>query len=265
MKLKKIIAAVAAAAVAVSTMAINAFAYKVSEVDGNYFAYVKGTEGWSNDTGRPITDVYGVTFHVKFNADDIANGVWIGGNIGYNTDKENWKVQEWANMDGKPILADVENGTITYKSSSPVFQGTEEWAQLILQVYDGATVTVESADLLDKDGKPLSEEAGAAAPAETEAAPAETTAAPAETEAAPADAEEEAEPVEEEAAPAEEEESAEEEAAPAETEAAPAETAAAPAAEATTTSAATGNTAVASIAAVMAAAGIAVIASRKRK
>lgn len=249
MKLKKIIAAVAAAAVAVSTMAINAFAYKVSEDGGNYFAYVKGTEGWSNDTGRPVTDVYGVTFHVTFNADDIAEGKWIGGNIGYNSDKENWKVQEWANMEGKPILADVENGTITYKSSSPVFQGTEEWAQLILQVYDGANVTVESADLLDKDGKPLSEEAAAAAPAETEAAPAETEAAPAENEA---DAEEEVE-----AAPAEEE-------APAETEAAPVETTAAPAAEATTTTPATGNTAAATVAAVMAIAGAVAIAAKKK-
>lgn len=220
MKLKKIIAAVAAAAIAVSMTAVNAFAYKVVLDDGNYFAYVKGTEGWANDTGRPITDVYGVTFHVTFNADDIANGVWMGGNIGYNSDKENWKVQEWANMEGKPILADVENGTITYLSTSPVFQGTEQWAQMILQIYDGANLTVESADLLDKDGKPLSEEAGAAAPAETEAAPAD--------------------------------------------EAAPAETTAAPAAEAATAAPATGNTAAATVAAVMAVAGVVAIAAKKR-
>lgn len=247
MKLKKIIAAVAAAAIAVSMTAVNAFAYKVTLDGGNYFAYVKGETGWSNDTGRPITDVYGVTFHVTFNADDIANGVWIGGNIGYNSDKENWKVQEWANMEGKPILADVENGTITYLSSSPVFKGTEEWAQMILQVYDNANVTVESADLLDKDGKPLSEEAGAAAPAETEAAEAEADEAEA---AAPEDTEEAAD--EDDAA------------APAETAAAP-ETTAAPAADTTTTSTATGNVPAAVMVSVMALAGTVVIASRKKK
>ncbi len=107
---------------------------------------------------------------------------------------------------------------------------------------------------------------GAAAPAAEETAPAEEAAgegeaAPAEDAAPAAEADVTDEDAADDAAPAEEAApAAADEAAPAET------TAAAPAADtAATTAAATGNVAVASIAAVMAVAGAAAIASRKRK
>ncbi len=253
MKLKKIIAAVAAAAVAVSAMAINAFAFDVNKTDeGIYTVIAKGEKGWTAATGKSITEVYGVTFHVEFDSEAIESGTWMGGAIGVNSKSTNWKTEEWATSD-KPIVADVENGTITYLSDKAPFTEADEWAWFVLQPYDGVKMTVKSADILGKDGKALSEEAGAA-PAETEAAPAETEAAPAETEAAPAEADAEEEV---EAAPAEEE-------APAETTAAPAETAAAPAAEAETTTPATGNTAAATVAAVMAIAGAVAIAAKKK-
>ncbi len=253
MKLKKIIAAVAAAAVAVSTIAINTFAFTASKNDeGIFTVIVKGENGWTSATGADLSEVYGATFHVEFDADAIANGTWIGGAVGVNSKSTGWKVEEWATSD-KPIIADVENGTITYLADKAPFSASDEWAWFVLQPYDNAEITITSVDILGKDGKVLSDEAGAA-PAETEAAEADEAAETEADEATEAEADEAADDTAEDEA-----------AAPTETEAAPVETTAAPAAETTTTTPATGNAPAAVMASVMALAGAAVIASRKRK
>lgn len=262
MNFKKIVAAVAAAAVAVSTLAISTFALGTDGYvkDGTLYINADKPEDptWAADAGVALTDVYGVTFHVTFKESEVANdGTWIGGGIGANSPSTGWKSIEWGRSD-KEIIADLANGTITWLSSEPVFKEDDIYAQLWLQTW-GGTVTVNSADVLGKDGVLLSD-APAAAPAEEEAAAEETAeeAAPAEEEAAPA--EEEAAPAEEEAAPAEEE------AAPAEEEAAPAVEEAAPATDTTATApAATGNVAAAAIVSVMAVAAAAAVATKKRK
>ena len=103
MKLKKILAAVAAAAVAVSTMAVNAFAidkgtYLVDD-SGNTFLYLVADDGkpqWAVDNSVTVTDIYGVTWHATFNADEVANeSAWIGGGIGANSNSTGWKQLEW--------------------------------------------------------------------------------------------------------------------------------------------------------------------------
>ena len=259
MKLKKILAAVAAAAVAVSTMAVSAFAID----KGDYFAdgtlYLVADDGkpqWAVDNYVDITTIYGVTMHCGFDAGEIADeAAWIGGGIGANSNSTGWKQIEWGRNE-KEIIADLENGTVTWQSTEPIFKADDAYAQFWIQSW-GGTVTFDSVDILDKDGNVIQP---GEAPAETEA--------PAEDEAA--DEPEAEAPVEDEAdedvdEPEEVEDEAEEpaeEPAPAETEAPAAEVA--PAVE-NTPAPATGNTAVATVVAVMAVAGAAAIVAKKRK
>ena len=265
MKIKKILAAVAAAAVAISAMAVNTFALTAENYlkDGTVYINADKAEDptWAIDAGVDQTTVYGVTYHVTFSESEVADeAAWIGGGIGANSPSTGWKQIEWGRTD-KTVIADLENGTITWLNTAPVFKANDQYAQFWLQTW-GGTVTINSADILGEGGVILSTDEPAPAPAETEAAPEETEAAPAETEAEA--------PVEDEVDVAVDDD--EDEAAPEETEAAPVETEAAapavteaPAPAVTTTPAATGNTAVASIAAVMAIAGAAAIVAKKRK
>ncbi len=240
MKLKKIVAAIAAAAVAVSTMAISAFAIK------DY------PNGYTLDLiaeGYTVTDVYGFTFNIS---GDIDSG--LGGGVGFNSATTGWESHEWGNADaGKEINA--SGGKVTFTKDAPVFaesdatDPTNPYAQIWMQQWWGSDITIDSVEVLGADGVVLTPAAKEEAPAETEApaeeAPAEeTTEAPAEEEAVVAEEVVEEEIVEEEVV----EEVVEE----------------APEADTTTEATATGNVAVASIATVMALAGAAALVSKKR-
>ena len=258
MKLKKIVAAIAAAAVAVSAMAVNAFALSTKDYvkDGTIYLVSEKAEepNWTADAGVAVTDIYGATYHVTFDAAEVANeSTWIGGGIGSNSNSTGWAQNEWGRND-KPIVADLENGTITWLSDKPIFAADDAYAQIWLQAW-GGTVTVNSVDILGAGGTVIATGEEAAAPAE-EATTEE--AAPAEEETAAAD--------EEVAAPAEEEVVADEapvEDAPAAEEAV--EEAPAADAEAATAPAATGNTTAAVIVSVMAVAAAAAVVAKKRK
>ena len=258
MKLKKIVAAIAAAAVAVSAMAVNAFALSTKDYvkDGTIYLVSEKAEepNWTADAGVAVTDIYGATYHVTFDAAEVANeSTWIGGGIGSNSNSTGWAQNEWGRND-KPIVADLENGTITWLSDKPIFAADDAYAQIWLQAW-GGTVTVNSVDILGAGGTVIATGEEAAAPAE-EATTEE--AAPAEEETAAAD-EEVAAPAEEEVvtdeAPAEEAPAAEE----------AVEEAPAADAEAATAPAATGNTAAAVIVSVMAVAAAAAVVAKKRK
>lgn len=259
MKLKKILAAVAATAVAVSAMAVNTFALAATNYLKDGYVYINADKpedpNWSVDSGVAVTDVYGVTFHVEFKAEEVADeATWIGGGIGASSPSTQWKQIEWGRKD-KEITADLENGTITWLSTEPVFKADDVYAQFWLQTW-GGTVTIKSADILGKDGAILS----------TDDAPAETEATEATTEATEAtEAADDADDTDDVAADDTDDVAVDDadDADVADTTAAPETTAAA--ADTNTTPASTGNVAVASIAAVMAVAGAAVIASRKRK
>ncbi|MBQ3160994.1 MAG: hypothetical protein IJC04_02580 [Oscillospiraceae bacterium] len=265
MNLKKIVAAVAAAAVAVSAMAVNAFAVidttnYMKEGDANGTVFVRadkeGDPNLTADTGIALDTIYGVKYYVEFGSED-----WIGGGIGANSQSTGWLSNEWA-TNAKPIVADVENGTITWLLDKPVFAESDTYCQFWIQTWSG-TLTVKSADILDANGNVIEI---AAAPAE------EATEAPAEeaTEETTEAAEEEA-AVEEEAAEEEtaeevvEEEIVEEEIVEeVEEEVVEEVVEEAPAADTTTEATETGNVAVASIAAVMALAGAAAVVAKKR-
>ena len=280
MNFKKIIASVAAAAVAVSAMAVSAFALTTETHRTDATLYVISEKpdqekpSWITNSGYTIEDVYGVTYHVEFKAEEVADpATWIGGGMGANSNSTGWKQIEWGRAD-KEVVADLENGTITWLSTTPVFKTSDKYAQFWLQTW-GGTVTVKSIDVLGKDGVVLSDETPDPVdePAE-EAAPADE----ATTEAADATAADDADEALDEAADedvvADDADAADEDVVADDTadedvvvtdDAADEAVVDAPAADADTAAAATGNTSAAVIFSVMAVAGAAAIVAKKRK
>ena len=276
MNFKKIIASVAAAALAVSAMAVNTFALTTETHRTDATLYVISEKpdqekpSWITNSGYTIEDVYGVTYHVEFKAEEVADpATWIGGGMGANSNSTGWKQIEWGRAD-KEVIADLENGTVTWLSDTPVFKTSDKYAQFWLQTW-GGTVTVKSIDVLGKDGVVLSDETPDPVdePAE-EAAPADE----ATTEAADATAADDTDEALDDTADAADDEVTADEADDsdvADDDAVVADDAAdeavvdAPAADADTAAAATGNTSAAVILSVMAVAGAAAIVAKKRK
>jgi hypothetical protein len=266
MNLKKIISAVAATAVAVTTMAISSFAIK------DY------PDGYTLDLiadGYNVTDVYGFTFNISGNIDS-----GVGGGVGFNSASTGWESHEWGNDDaGKELKG--SSGVLTVLKTSPVFKESDvtdpsnPYAQIWMQQWWGSDITINSVEVLGKDGVVLS--SASASDTSDEAAPAEeaTTEAPAaeetKTEVVTVEEEEEvvvadeddSEPVAIDVADDVDDGDYDFDDAAAEDTSAVAETA--PAATTTTTAAATGNTSAAVIFSVMAVAGVAAIAAKKRK
>lgn len=283
MNFKKIIASVAACALAVSAMAVNTFALTtsthMSDDKGTIYVISEKPEeekpSWLTYSGYELTDIYGVTFHVTF-----GDAEWYGGGIGANSNSTGWKSIEWG-TNSKEITADKENGTITWLSDSPVFKADDEYAHLWMQVWSGAdSMTINSIDVLGKDGVVLSDDVSDAdAEAAFNAANSEENADEAADDAAAddtaADTDDAAEAVDEDTDAADDTEvvddAADDTDAVDDTDADVADDSAdndvadAPAADTSTPVAATGNTAAASIAVVMAVAGAAAVAAKKRK
>lgn len=280
MNFKKIIATVAAAALAVSALAVNTFALttETHRIDATMYIVSEKPDqekpSWITNSGYTIADVYGVTYHVEFNADEVANPeTWIGGGIGANSNSTGWKQVEWGRKD-KEITADLENGTITWLSNAPIFKDSDAYAQFWLQAW-GGTVTVKSIDVLGKDGVVLSDDTPdpVEEPAEEENTDAaeDTTA----TDDTTAEEDDDAATVEEDTDDADDavvaddaDDDAADDADEADDAAAADDTADttadAPAAD-TTAPVATGNTSAAVIFSVMAVAGTAAIVAKKRK
>ncbi len=273
MNFKKIIASVAAAALAVSAMAVNTFALttETHRTDATLYIVSEKPEeekpSWITNSGYTIADVYGVTYHVEFNADEVADpAAWIGGGMGANSNSTGWKQIEWGRAD-KEVIADLENGTITWLSDAPVFKDSDTYAQFWLQTW-GGTVTVKSIDVLGKDGVVISDDTPD--PADEPAEEATTT-----EEAAADDADEALDEAADEDVVADDADAADEDVVADDTadedvvvtdDAAADEVVVdAPAADADTAAAATGNTSAAVIFSVMAVAGAAAIVAKKRK
>ena len=264
MKMKKILAGVAASALAVTAMAASASAVNIADyyetnVEGNHGAtlYLIANDGkaqWAVDAGVDITTVFGVKFYVTLDAADVADeGTWLGGAVVANSNSTGWKQVEWGRVD-KEIIADLENGTVTWQNDAPIFAAGDEYAQLWLVDWSTKKLSVDNIEVLDKDGNVITgNDSAETTEAETEATTEANT--EAETEAT-TEAETEATT------------EAETEAA---TEAAPAETTAAPNGDTTNTPATdkgnadTGIEGVAVVAAIAVLAGGAVVIAKKRK
>lgn len=169
MKMKKILAGVSAAALAVSAMAINASAVDIADYfEGSnegatlYLVADDGKPQWAVDAGVDITTIYGVRFYATFDAAEVADeSAWIGGGIGANSNSTGWKSIEWG-RNSKDITADLENGTITWMNDAPIFQADEAYAHLWIQDWASKKTSYDKVEVLDKDGNVIGGEAEAA-------------------------------------------------------------------------------------------------------
>ena len=279
MKLRNVIAAasavVVAAASTITSFAASPFKGSINSV--GMFACLL-----SDDVNVPmftsydqISDLCGFTLNIK--AVDkraiesaVAEGAWISGDMGFNSQSTGWKQYGWgiegSSANDKPyqFKAGDKRGeySVTYMQDTPIFASTDTYAQIWLQNYsDAYEFEIVDFTLLNSKGEDITK-----AVAET-TAPAETTAAPEETVEVSIDTAEvetfEVETAEVETAEVDTAEVAITEAATAE--AATAEAPADNAADANKGNPETGVAGVAVAAGVVALAGAAVVASRKRK
>ena len=295
MKLRNVIAAASAVVVAAAST-ITSFAaspFKGSINSAGMFACLL-----SDDVNVPmftsydqISDLCGFTLNIK--AVDkraiesaVAEGAWISGDMGFNSQSTGWKQYGWgiegSSANDKPyqFKAGDKRGeySVTYMQDTPIFASTDTYAQIWLQNYsDAYEFEIVDFTLLNSKGEDITKAAETTAPAETTAAPEETTAPAEETVEVSIDTAEvetfEVETAEVETAEVDTAEVAITEAATAEAATAEAATAEAATAEAPADNAAdankgnpeTGVAGVAVAAGVVALAGAAVVASRKRK
>jgi len=290
MKLRNVIAAASAVVVAAAST-ITSFAaspFKGSINSAGMFACLL-----SDDVNVPmftsydqISDLCGFTLNIK--AVDkraiesaVAEGAWISGDMGFNSQSTGWKQYGWgiegSSANDKPyqFKAGDKRGeySVTYMQDTPIFASTDTYAQIWLQNYsDAYEFEIVDFTLLNSKGEDITKAAETTAPAETTAAPEETTAPAEETVEVSIDTAEvetfEVETAEVETAEVDTAEVAITEAATAEAATAEAATAEAPAdnaADANKGNPETGVAGVAVAAGVVALAGAAVVASRKRK
>ena len=285
MKLRNVIAAasavVVAAASTITSFAASPFKGSINSV--GMFACLL-----SDDVNVPmftsydqISDLCGFTLNIK--AVDkraiesaVAEGAWISGDMGFNSQSTGWKQYGWgiegSSANDKPyqFKAGAKRGeySVTYMQDTPIFASTDTYAQIWLQNYsDAYEFEIVDFTLLNSKGEDITK-----AVAEETKAPEETTAPAEETVEVSIDTAEvetfEVETAEVETAEVDTAEVAITEAATAEAATAEAATAEAPAdnaADANKGNPETGVAGVAVAAGVVALAGAAVVASRKRK
>lgn len=284
MKLRNVFAAVTAAVVAAATV-----------VTAGATSYFGGTNAdksgmmaciLSDDPNVPlftdyasISDLVGFTVTIK--ATDkravegaIAEGSWIGGAFSFNSQSTGWKQYSWAvegtgTADGY-FVPGAKRGeyVLTYTQDTPIFASTDTYAQICLHNYaDAYEFDVVSYTLLNSKGEDITKAAETPAAPEETKAPEETTAPAEETVEVSIDTAE-VETFEVETAEVETDEVDTAEVAITEAATAEATTAEAPAdnaADANKGNPETGVAGVAVAAGVVALAGAAVVASRKRK
>ena len=167
MKFRKTLASVCAAAVAVSSLAVSAFAaWKGADKDGNVAFDVSSFL----PKGVELSEVYGVKVTVTdASADAIAKGA--GGGIVYNTSR-GWNQKSWCNGCDKEehdIQFDAATKSITRLDDTPAFQADDEWMSLTLSEWWGDDeIEVAKIEVLNKDGVvlPIAEEPTPVEPAE---------------------------------------------------------------------------------------------------
>ena len=159
MKFRKTLASVCAASVALSSLAVSAFAaWKGADKDGNVAFDVSSFL----PKGVELSEVYGVKVTVTdASADAIAKGA--GGGIVYNTSR-GWNQKSWCNGCDKEehdIQFDAATKSITRLDDTPVFQADDEWMSLSLSEWWGDDeIEVAKIEVLNKDGVvlPIAEE-----------------------------------------------------------------------------------------------------------
>lgn len=164
MKFTRTLASVAAAAVAVSSLAVSAFAaWDGADSKGNLILDVANIL----PEGVDINDVYGVRINfTDASADVLSQGA--GGAFIFSTASNNWNQLQWCNgcdTSEKPeahnILWDTKTNSITRMEENPFFtaediSGAEgTYGQIALSEWWGGDIAYSSIDFLNKDGEKL--------------------------------------------------------------------------------------------------------------
>lgn len=164
MKFTRTLASVAAAAVAVSSLAVSAFAaWDGADSSGNLILNVADIL----PEGVDINDVYGVRINfTDASADVLSQGA--GGGFIFSTASNNWNQLQWCNgcdTSEKPeahdILLDTKTNSITRMEEKPFFtaediSGAEgTYGQIALSEWWGGDIAYSSVDFLNKDGEKL--------------------------------------------------------------------------------------------------------------
>ena len=164
MKFTRTLASVAAAAVAVSSLAVSAFAaWDGADSKGNLILNVADIR----PEGVDINDVYGVRINfTDASADVLSQGA--GGGFIFSTASNNWNQLQWCNgcdTSEKPeahdILLDTKTNSITRMEEKPFFtaedisdaEGTH--GRIVLSEWWGGDIAYSSVDFLNKDGEKL--------------------------------------------------------------------------------------------------------------
>ena len=161
MKFTRTLASVAAAAVAVSSLAVSAFAaWDGADNNGNLVLNVADIL----PEGVDINDVYGVRINfTDASADVLAQGA--GGGFIFSTASNNWNQLQWCNgcdTSEKPeahnILWDTKTNSITRMEEKPFFTAedisgaVDTYGQIALSEWWGGDIAYSSIDFLNKDG-----------------------------------------------------------------------------------------------------------------
>lgn len=193
MKLRSVIAAVAAVAVAATTtvtsFAASAFKGATSTQSGMFACLLSDDPNVPLFTDyAPMSDFTGFTLTVK--ATDkravesaIAEQAWVAGAFGFNSQSTGWKQIEWG-LEGSSagdkdylLKATDKRGefVLNYSQDTPIFKSTDTYAQVWIQNYaDAYEFEIVSYTLLNSKGEDITKTADEK-PADT-TKPAETTA-----------------------------------------------------------------------------------------
>ena len=154
MKLRRLLAATAAAAVATSAMAVVASAveYWAPGNSGNsgLIASWKTNDGTeplfqNGDLVSTITkiEVVATAEDIEQVVEDVADGIWIGGALIVNSNSTGWC--QWGYDFAAPgdavvtIDEDAETITVTHDNTTPIFAATDEYC--LVNLHDWANVT----------------------------------------------------------------------------------------------------------------------------
>lgn len=161
MKFTKTLASVCAAAIAVSSLAVSAFAtWKGANGDGNVVINVADVLPAS----VKVEDVYGVRFNfTDASAAVLAEGA--GGGFIFSTASNNWNQLQWCNGcaedEGHDIQLDTATNSITRLEKAPFFTAEDisgdegTYGQICLSEWWGGDIAYKSLDFLAADGTVL--------------------------------------------------------------------------------------------------------------
>ena len=175
MKLRRIIAATAAATIAASAVAATAsanFANMYAEGSDNQQFACLNSNDWHpvmlNDPAD-LDDVAGFQIKLtienhKLYKEDKESGFWFGGAIGANSPSTSWKqLATWGHEGGTEDVIWEETGkgewTVTYNAGAPIFKSTDTYAFFWIQDYsemkDAYEYVVSDLVILDAAGNDL--------------------------------------------------------------------------------------------------------------